>query len=118
MRRKPKSIPDLLSLEIVRQFARPSDLRYGQAIHRRGGVEFIEYGPSRIEGWIGGLDGSVAEGGSQRRRTQLFVTTEGLGWHCAGNPRNHQIFCKHCVALALAVLERSRKVRGTRASSK
>ena len=116
MRRKQKSIPDLLSLEIVRELARPSDLRYGQAIHRRKGVEFIEYGPSRIEGWIGGLDGSVAEGGSQRRRTRLFVTAEGLAWHCAGNPRNHQVFCKHCVALALAVLERSRKVRSPTAS--
>jgi|GEM_PF-3365022 len=27
-----------------------------------------------------------------------------LKWHCAGSPKNHQIFCKHCVALALASL--------------
>jgi len=118
MKRKQATLRNLLSLEIIGELARPSDIRYGSAIHDRGGVEFIEYGPSKVEGWVGGLDGSVAEGGSQRRRTQLFVTPKGLGWHCAGNPRNHQIFCKHCVALAMAILRRSHKTPGTPHSKK
>lgn len=101
------AVADLLSLEIIQEIARPSDLRYGQAIHDRGGIKFIAFTPTLVEAWVGGLDGKVAEGGSQRRRTQLFATSEGLTWHCAGNPKNHQIFCKHCVALALTILEQS-----------
>ena len=111
MKERRKSLGRLLSPEVIRELARPSDVRYGKAIHRRGGVEFIEVGPYKVEGWIGGLSGSGAEGGSQRRRTRLSATAKGLAWHCAGNPRNHQIFCKHCVALALAVLDRSSKRR-------
>ena len=106
MNAQQKSVHDLLSPEIIRELALPSNLRYGQSIYSRDAVEFIEYGPLKIEGWVGGLDGSMAEGGSQRRRTQLFITPEGLSWHCAGNPKNHQIFCKHCVALAFAILDR------------
>ena len=106
MDNQDKTVADLLRPEIIQELARPSDFRYGQAIHNRGGVTFIEWTPSQIEAWVGGLDGKVAEGGSQRRRTQLFATPEGLRWHCAGNPKNHQIFCKHCVALALTILEK------------
>lgn len=111
MRKRRKSLIRLLSPEVIRDLARPSDLRYGEAIHRRGGVAFIKYDPFKVEGWIGGLSGSVAQGGSQRRRTRLSATAKGLTWHCAGNPKNHQIFCKHCVALALAVLDTSSKRR-------
>jgi uncharacterized Zn finger protein len=92
-------------MEIIRELARPSNVRYGSAIHARGGVEFTLRAKTKIEAWVGGLRGSVAEGGSQRRRTQLRVTAKGLAWHCTGNPKNHQVFCKHCVALALAILE-------------
>jgi hypothetical protein len=106
MPRSTKSVADLLSLETIQQLAQPSNMRYGQAIHDRKGVEFIEYELLRVEAWVGGLDGSVAEGGSQRRRTQLLATPKGLAWHCAGNPKNHQIFCKHCVALALTILDK------------
>jgi uncharacterized Zn finger protein len=91
---------------VIRDLALPSNVRYGTAIHARGGVEFITYAAVQVEAWVGGLNGSVAEGGSQRRRTRLFVTPEGLGWHCTGNPKKHQVFCKHCVALALAILAR------------
>ncbi len=109
--RRP-SVADLLSPSIVRDLALPANFRYGQAIQRRGGVALIEDQPAQVLAWVGGLDGSVAEGGSQRRRTRLFVTPEGLAWHCAGNPRNHQIFCKHCVALALEILKsKSRRKR-------
>lgn len=75
------------------------------AIVRRGAVEFIRTNSNVAEAWVGGLDGAVIEGGGSRRRTQLFAKNEGLSWHCAGNPKDHDIFCKHCVALALAILE-------------
>lgn len=96
-----------MSLKDVEQLALPSNLRYGQAIYRRGAVVFIEFETLRIEGWVGGLHGTVAEGAGSRRRVQLTSTTKGLQWHCAGNPKNHQIFCKHCVALALAIRDKS-----------
>ena len=99
------SVASLLSPEIIRKLAKPADLRYGQAIHARQGVKFIAFEPQSVEAWVGGLNGSVIEGGSQRRRTRLNATPEGLAWQCAGNPKNHQVFCKHCVALALAILD-------------
>ena len=88
--------------------ATPANLRYGRAIHERGGVEFIENDTYKITAWVGGLDGDTASGGGQRRRTRLSSTKAGLSWHCAGNPRDHDIFCKHCVALALAIRSRGR----------
>ena len=91
----------------VDAFATPANLRYGKAIHKRGGVEFIENHAYKVTAWVGGLDGDTASGGGQRRRTRLSSTKAGLSWHCAGNPKNHDIFCKHCVALALAVRARA-----------
>lgn len=98
-----KNIVDLISREVAEKLSTPANFRYGSAIHRRNGVEIIESNDEKVEAWVGGLAGSVAEGGGQRRRTQLFATKEGLSWHCAGNPKHHDIFCKHCVALALSI---------------
>ncbi len=107
MKSQPKPITDLVRPNEIERLALPSNFRYGTAIYKRGGVEIIEYSSLKVEGWVGGLDGSVAEGGSQRRRTQLISTPEGLQWRCTGNPKDHQIFCKHCVALAMAIWDRS-----------
>jgi uncharacterized Zn finger protein len=99
-----KTVKDLVSREVAEQLSTLANFRYGSAIHRRNGVEIIESSVNKVEAWVGGLDGSVAEGGGQRRRTQLFANEKGLKWHCAGNPKDHDIFCKHCVALALAII--------------
>lgn len=107
MTRSKKSVGSLLSEALIRGLALPSNLRYGTAIFERRGVELIADTPAEVAAWVGGLKGSVAEGGSQRRRTRLFVTQDGLGWHCTGNPKKHQVFCKHCVALALFMLRES-----------
>jgi uncharacterized Zn finger protein len=74
---------------------------YGQAIFDRGAVEIISSEESRIEAWVGGLDGKMIKGGGGRRRVVFEFSDLALGWKCTGNPKNHQIFCKHCVALAL-----------------
>jgi hypothetical protein len=108
---KRPSVSELVGDGEIERLALPSNLHYGQAIYRRDGVEFIELGRLKIAGWVGGLPGSVREGGSQRRRVELISSARGLKWHCSGNPRNHQVFCKHCVALALATLKESRKYR-------
>ncbi len=101
------TVAKLLEAQDIEHLALPSNLRYGEAIFRRGGVEIITFEDQVIEAWIGGLDGTVSEGTGQRRRTQLRATPRGLSWQCAGNPKNHQIFCKHCVALALAIKEKN-----------
>lgn len=101
-----RSITQFMSTELIQGLARPSNFRYGHAIHRRGGVELITSNQTEVEAWVGGLDGTVAEGGGQRRRTRLSLSRGRLRWHCAGNPANHQVFCKHCVALGLSVIAR------------
>jgi len=87
----------------IEDLARPSDFRYGKAIFERGGIELIKRSAQEAEAWVGGLEGTVVEGGSQLRRTRLFVKRGEIAWDCAGNPKDHQIFCKHCVALGLAI---------------
>src|SRR6185369_15935632 len=99
-----KAVRELLNQNVILQLALPSNLRYGTAIYTRGAVELIESKPDKVEAWVGGLDGNVAEGGGSRRRTTLTSTAKGLAWHCTGNPKDHQIFCKHCVALALTIV--------------
>ena len=98
-----KSLNQTLTLDRIQELALPSNFRYGEAIFNRGAVEVISQDDSSVEAWVGGLDGAVAEGGGSRRRTRLGMVEGQLTWHCAGNPKNHQIFCKHCVALALAI---------------
>jgi hypothetical protein len=104
---QPPRLTESLTLEVIRELALPANLRYGTAIYERGAVAVIASTPTSVEAWVGGLDGTVAEGGGSRRRTLLTSTPVGLTWRCAGNPKRHQIFCKHCVALALAIVHSS-----------
>lgn len=98
------TVAGLITTDLIRELALPSNLKYGTAIHQRGAVAFINRTPDTIEGWAGGLDGTVVEGAGQRRRVTFTTNADGtLHWHCAGNPKDHQIFCKHCVALALTI---------------
>jgi uncharacterized Zn finger protein len=84
----------------------PSNIAYGTAIYERGAVEVISQSDKQIEAWAGGLDGSVKAGGGSRRRVQLMTAGTELHWHCTGNPKDHDIFCKHCVAVALFLRNR------------
>jgi uncharacterized Zn finger protein len=100
---QPKAIEDFFSEEFIEASSIPSNFAYGKAIYQRGAAEFIKREADIIEGWAGGLDGTVKEGAGQRRRVTFTIDQGELRWNCTGNPKNHQIFCKHCVALALAV---------------
>jgi uncharacterized Zn finger protein len=103
-RRYNRGMKPLIELvQSIDDLAIPSNIVYGTQIFERGAVEWIEYSPERVEAWAGGLDGTVKEGGGTRRRVQLASTPDGLTWHCTGNPKHHDIFCKHCVAVALAI---------------
>jgi hypothetical protein len=79
----------------------PSNIRYGTAIFERAGVEIIIDDNTMIEAWSGGLDGKSIAGGGSRRRVLFQLNDEGLVWSCTGNPKKHNIFCKHCVSVAL-----------------
>ncbi len=88
---------DLSSLAI------PSNISYGEAIFTRGAVVVISQSTTAVEAWAGGLDGTIKEGAGSKRRVQLWLEEGNLRSHCTGNPKNHDIFCKHCVAVALFV---------------
>lgn len=90
-----------LSKVILSDLAIPSNIKYGTAINERSAVEIIAEKNTEVEAWAGGLTGSVTEGGGSKRRVQLWLESEELSWHCTGNPKDHDIFCKHCVAVAL-----------------
>lgn len=90
-----------LSTITLSDLAIPSNIKYGAAICKREAVEIIEEGETKVEAWAGGLAGSVVEGGGGRRRVQLWLVGNTFHWHCTGNPKDHDIFCKHCIALAL-----------------
>ena len=82
----------------------PSNIGYGTAIFERGAVVIISSSDTEVEAWAGGLDGELKQGAGSRRRVKLWLNGGRLHWHCTGNPKNHDIFCKHCVAVALFTL--------------
>jgi hypothetical protein len=98
-----KIFMDLLTSDFIEKNTILSNRNYGSAIYARGGIQFIEQKPNYIEAWTGGLDGTIQEGAGSRRRVLFEIKDDQLYWNCTGNPKNHQIFCKHCVALALAI---------------
>jgi hypothetical protein len=98
------TLASLLRDERIAELARPSNIRYGTAIYKRGAVKVIAVSATRIEAWVGGLDGSIPEGGGQRRRTTLFVDDGELRWSCTESIKPDLLFCKHCVALSLRVM--------------
>lgn len=104
--KKILSVTKLLSPEFVEKHALPSNIKYGKAMHNRGAVEIIGSTDTSVEAWVGGLDGKVIEGGGSKRRVEFIASKTGLKWNCTGNPKDHQIFCKHCVALALMLLNK------------
>lgn len=102
--KKLPSLTELLSQNFIEENAIKSNIVYGKAIYNRDAVKLIGNTDTEVEAWVGGLDGAVIEGGGSKRRVQFISSEDGLKWNCTGNPKNHQIFCKHCVALALELL--------------
>ncbi len=103
--KKSLTIAKLLSGNFIEKHAISSNIRYGKAIYERNAIELIESSDVQVEAWVGGLDGVVVDGGGSKRRVEFIALKTGLKWNCTGNPKNHQIFCKHCVALATWLLK-------------
>jgi uncharacterized Zn finger protein len=89
------SVADLVDPDHLRRLATRSNLRLGEEIVRQGGVELIEFGPSKVVARVGG---------GQRRKAELDSTPQGLAWRCSCTSRR-ELFCKHCVALAIVTWE-------------
>ena len=109
MKIKSRAIKKQINQKLVQSLAIPSSYRYGSAIYKRHAVEMISSDETSVEAWVGGLTGSMVEGGGTRRKVTFTLRKGALAWHCTGNPKNHQIFCKHCVALLLALCEPSKR---------
>jgi len=105
------NIRNLITMDLVTT-ALPSHQTYGTAIYERRGVDIVQQTSDSIEGWAGGLDGTIREGAGQRRRVTFTLDEGSLHWHCSGNPKRREIFCKHCVAVALALLDAKPGARG------
>jgi hypothetical protein len=99
------SVLQLLKDTSLEELAIPSNLAYGQAIFKRGGVEIVVKTNTEIEAWVGGLAGDSKSGGGTRRHVWFYAQPSQFTWHCSGNPKSHDIFCKHCVALAYNLLK-------------
>jgi uncharacterized Zn finger protein len=86
-----------------------SNLNYGKAIYERGAIELVKMNDSEIEILVGGLAGKSIEGGGSKRRVRFWLEKDQLSWRCTGNPKDHEIFCKHCVAATLFLKDESKK---------
>lgn len=100
-----KSVLQLLKDTSIEALSIPSNIAYGKEIFNRGGVEIILSTNTEVEAWVGGLSGDSKNGGGMRRHVWFYAMQSQFSWHCSGNPKDHDIFCKHCVALAYRLLK-------------
>ncbi len=91
---KQISIADLVREDKIKKLSTPSNFHLGTDIFRKGEVELIEMTP---------LHASARVGGGQRRHVEFSAKSDGLDWKCSCTARQKHIFCKHCVALAIAI---------------
>ena len=92
-----KAVADHVAPEGIRSLAAPSNIRLGREIAENGVVELVEFSPLAVVA-------RVRPAGGQRRTVELRSTEAGLACKCTCSSRG--LFCKHCVAAALAVREK------------
>ncbi len=94
-----KPLTTLITLEGIEQLASRSNLRLGKAIAENG--EFVV---EKINTY--GQIVRVSHKQGQSRTVQVESTPKGLRWKCTCSSRK-DLFCQHCVALGLHILESS-----------
>jgi uncharacterized Zn finger protein len=92
-----RPIADLVTDDHITRLATPANLRLGRKVVEEGGVELVDVGPARITARVGGTATAP-----QRRTVGLAAEAGTLDWSCSCT-RNRALFCKHCVAAALAL---------------
>jgi len=100
------SVADLVEPTRLSDLATPANLRLGREIAAAGAVELLDFGPLLVRGKVGGLAAN-----SQTRTTELRSAGGQLEWSCTCSS-DATLFCKHCVALAIAAFEKAPKRRG------
>ena len=91
-----KTLTDYLNNEAIQRLAIPSNYRLGKEIADKDGVEMIALN-------VGYAKAKVSLTGLQNRTVELISTNEGLQWTCTCSKKGN--FCKHCVAVGLAVIK-------------
>lgn len=91
-------IADLVQDQVIKKLATPANYQKGQEIAASGGVELVEFGPLRVEAKV--------KGDESRRTVNFQSTGDGLKWKCTCT-NDPDLFCQHCVAAAVATLDRS-----------
>jgi len=91
------SLADLIDRDALTELAQPANLRLGQAIADEGGVELIVVESEKMTARVGRTPSA-----QQRRRVELTAVSGELEWTCSCT-RRRDLFCKHCVAAALAL---------------
>jgi len=100
-----KSVSQLLIDTSIEELSIRSNIEYGKEIFKRGGVKIVLSTNTKVEAWVGGLSGDSKSGGGTRRHVWFYSKKSQFSWHCSGNPKDNDIFCKHCVALAYSLLK-------------
>jgi len=101
------SVADLVEPDRLPDLATPANLRLGREIAAAGAVEFLDFGPLLVRGKVGGPATN-----SQTRTTELRSVGAQLEWVCTCSS-DTALFCKHCVALAMATWNKAPKRRAT-----
>ena len=99
------SVADLVEPHLLLNLATHATLRLGREIAAADAVEFMDFTPLLVRGRVGGPRTT-----SQRRTTELRSDNRVLRWSCSCSRKG--MFCKHCVALAIAISDKAPKLRG------
>lgn len=85
---------ELLEKGLLLELATPSNLRLGEEIFKSGGVELLFLDENHAIARVTG---------GQKRTTELEAEDDKIAWKCSCLGKSSHIFCKHCVALAMAI---------------
>lgn len=94
-----RPIKDYLKPNFVRTMASPSNFRLGKEIASSGKVDIVESGDAFLSARV------MPEGG-ETRKVELRSTAQGLTLKCTCSKK--EVFCKHCVAVALVAGKRTK----------
>jgi uncharacterized Zn finger protein len=95
------SVADLVGPSAIEKLAIPSNIRLGRELAAQGAVEFLEFGPLVVKAKV-----RI----NQTRTVELRSVRGKLAWKCTCRSRA-DMFCKHCVAVALVTRGEAPKLR-------
>lgn len=91
-----KAVKELVTRELLKEWASRSHFRYGQDIAKNGTITFDTVNAFHVVA-------KVAFRGGQTRTVDVLSTPKGLRFKCTCTSRK-DLFCNHCVAVGLTLL--------------